>query len=133
MNEHKEHLYVVAIDFDKTIADNTWPELGVPFEGVRQALLELVKNDCYIIIWTCRTTRNEIATWMVENRLPYHAINEQHPHLNKCYGNDTRKIAADIYIDDKNLGGLPSWDVIQQIIIKQLKSITNPILTCTHA
>ena len=40
-----------------------------------------------------------------------------------------RKIAADIYIDDRNLGGLPDWGVIYSII----KGKTTPTYNMEYA
>lgn len=122
---------IIAVDFDGTIANNTWPDLGVPFEGVVECLSELVKQGHYIIIWTCRhDSVDEVRDWLHSYRIPFHRINEHHPKLIELYKNDTRKISADIYIDDKNLGGLPPWGMMLELINKHAQTITKTMLPC---
>jgi hypothetical protein len=54
--------------------------------------------------------------WLKNNGIFYDRINDNHPDKIKEYENNSRKIYADIYIDDKNILGIPSWKEIYTII-----------------
>jgi len=61
-----------------------------------------------------------MVDWLKKNEIPFHAINE-HITGTECFGYDARKVYADVYIDDHNLGGLPSWREIYDIISGKVK------------
>lgn len=108
---------VVAIDFDDTIVvTGKFPEIKGIRKGAKKYINRLYKQGYYIIIWTCRYgVHAEMATrFLQEHGINYHWINQHHPGLMEFFQNDTRKISADIYIDDKNLFFFfhPSWVTI---------------------
>lgn len=122
---------VIAVDFDHTIAHNIWPELGTPLSGVQETLQKLKYDGHHIIIWTCREGDDvccKIPTWLKEHNIPWDQINEHHPEILDFYVKDTRKILADIYIDDKNLGGLPPWDQMYDLINKHALTLVKRAL-----
>ncbi|MHB1701892.1 MAG: hypothetical protein ACYCSN_17530 [Acidobacteriaceae bacterium] len=60
-----------------------------------------------IILWTCRAERELVACeqWLIDNRVPFDAINANLPERVEFYGgSDTRKVSADLYLDDKVAG-----------------------------
>ena len=61
------------------------------------------KSGDKIILWTCRTDDQlqEAVKWCASLNLFFDAINENIPEVQKQWGGDTRKVYADIYIDDK--------------------------------
>lgn len=125
--EAKEQIpLVIAVDFDHTIACSSWPELGHPKEGCAEVLNRLHEEGHHIIIWTCREGDDvccKIPKWLAQHNIPWHQINEHHPVIRDFYQNDTRKVMADIYIDDRNLGGLPPWSMIYDLIHKHAQTI----------
>lgn len=110
---------IIAIDFDDTIAYTLYPEIGEMRGDAKEIINKLHEEGNEIIIWTCRWDEPlEIAKeWLKEMDIKHHHINEHMPRLIEKYGNDTRKIYADVYIDDKNLGGIPDdWNEIYNIL-----------------
>lgn len=93
----------IAIDFDGTITDkDNYPDLGAPSTHARFTINRLIECGNEVIIWSCRDS-NEIERYLYEQGIKFTAINENTPHLIKKWGNDPRKVGADIFIDDKNL------------------------------
>ena len=114
---------IIAIDFDGTIVEDRFPEIGKMIPGAKKVI-----NHFYtyakIIIWTSRTGADleRAKAWLKENDIKYHHINESCPDNVAQYGGtDTRKIFADIYVDDKGLVPLPpDWREIGRMIIKKI-------------
>lgn len=105
-----KHKAVLAFDFDNTLAlIGKWPDIIGLQKGAKEALIDLYNKNYYIIIWTCRGNECDAknleaaAEFLKKNGVPFHKVNEHHPYLIEKFQNDTRKICADIYIDDKNL------------------------------
>ncbi|MDR1501901.1 MAG: hypothetical protein LBT43_05540, partial [Prevotella sp.] len=64
----------IAVDFDGTLHDGTYPNIGNPIKdaiGVMQALKHT--EDHYLIIWTCRegALLSEAINWLLENNIPF--------------------------------------------------------------
>lgn len=97
--------YIFAVDFDKTlILENKWPDVnGRPNKAlIEYLLMERNKKGTKIILWTCRDGQElaDAIEFCRENGLEFDAVNENLPEMIKAYGNDSRKISADKYIDD---------------------------------
>lgn len=109
---------IVAIDFDGTIVHNKFPKIGEPIEGAIDGIRALKKQGCYLIIWTCRCGDDLInaINWLVENNVPFDRINSNHPANVNKYNSDSRKINADVYVDDHNIGGFIGWKKVVDII-----------------
>lgn len=97
---------VYAVDFDGTLCEDAFPEIGAP----RFAVIEFVKAaraaGDKVILWTCRVNdRLEAAlAWCAEQGLVFDAVNDNLPALVEKYNSNCRKVCADVYIDDK------AWD-----------------------
>lgn len=115
MNKDK---LVLAIDFDGTIAELSFPEVGALRENADEIIRKLYSEGHKIIINTCRSGIHEGSAqlFLEKHDIPYHYINSNLPELILVYGQDCRKISADIYIDDKCLMGLPSWNDIYKLV-----------------
>lgn len=114
----------LSIDFDGTICENSFPEIGKLKPDADVYIRKLYEEGHKIIISTCRSGKYEgmAQDFLDANKIPYHYINSNLPELIEHYGQDCRKISADVYIDDRCLMGLPaSWEMIY-ILIK-LKEI----------
>lgn len=109
---------IISVDFDGTIAENAWPEIGQPIPGAIQALRQLHRDGHKIIINSCRAGAPErlMKQWLTVNRIPYDAINENLLERIEQYGEDCRKISADVYIDDKGLFCRIDWPAIVSAI-----------------
>ncbi len=110
---------IIAIDFDGTIVDHIFPDIGDIKPNAKEVINRLFDEDHYIIIWTCRYEPNDVRAMMeylAVQGIKYHALNQNCPNLDFS---PRPKIYADVYIDDRNLGGIPeNWEVIYQIINK---------------
>lgn len=111
---------VVAVDFDGTLHDGKWPSIGEPLEGTITTMKEMQELGVYIVIWTCRSGDNQtrMVNWLLEHRIPFDRVNDNRPEQVAYFGNNSRKVNADLYIDDKQIGGLPSWSDIYDYVKK---------------
>lgn len=94
---------IIAVDFDGTLCSNKWPEIGEPEELLLGTLRQHQDHGSKIILWTCRTGKllDDAVKWCEEQGLIFDAINENLPEIIEQMGGDSRKIYADVYIDDK--------------------------------
>lgn len=102
---------IIAVDFDGTLHTGKWPGIGSPAPYAVEIMNDLKKAGHYLIIWTCREGKQqtEMVNWLLENGIPFDRINDHHPDSIKTYGGDARKVYAHLYVDDKQVGGLPMW------------------------
>lgn len=93
---------IIAVDFDGTLCANCYPKIGYPNRGLINYLR--VRKQCgdKIILWTCRAGEilDEAVSWAEEQGLVFDAVNENLPEIIESFGSDTRKIFANVYIDD---------------------------------
>lgn len=96
---------VYAIDFDGTICKSEWPGLGPANEDVIRYIKRIQSYGNKIILWTCRTGKmlEDAVNFCREHGLYFDAVNENLPECIELYGGDSRKICADVYIDDKSV------------------------------
>jgi len=112
---------IIAVDFDGTLHTGEWPGIGDPAPYAIEAMQRLKADGHTLIIWTCREIPYQayMMDWLEEHKIPFDEINENVGW--EVYGYNARKIAADVYIDDRNLGGLPHWRVIYDIVSGKVK------------
>lgn len=107
----------IAVDFDGTIVDHEYPLIGKEKLFAFQTLKELEKLGARLILWTFRAGKelDEAVEFCKKNGIEFYAVNKNYP---EEIFDDTvsRKIDADIYIDDKNIGGFPGWSGVWQIL-----------------
>ena len=96
---------IIAVDFDGPLCFSNWPELGEPNIPLIQYLQKQKATGSRIILWTCRAGKPlwDAVTWCESFGLSFDAINDNLPEIVKLYGNNSRKITCDIYIDDRNM------------------------------
>lgn len=129
----------IAVDFDGTIVEHAYPSIGKERLFAFKTLNELQKNGALLILWTFRSGQalEEAVTFCEKNGLEFYAINSSYPEEVFDGTQVSRKIDADVYIDDKNVGGFPGWGEIWHILVedeqlqmeyeKNLSKPTNPI------
>ena len=112
---------IIAVDFDGTLHMGQFPEIGIPMPYAIQMMRKLKEDGHYIIINTCRSNGNALdaVNWLLEKGIPFDAINANHAGNVAKYKNDTRKIYAHCYVDDKQVGGLPTWPEIYEWITER--------------
>jgi hypothetical protein len=107
----------IAVDFDGTIVEHEYPEIGKEKLFAFITLRELDKRGARLILWTLRTGKelDEAVEYCRKNGIEFYAVNKNYPEeiVNESV---SRKIDADIYIDDKNVGGFPGWSGIWQML-----------------
>lgn len=95
---------IIAVDFDGTLCKDQYPEIGEANRYLIQLLKELQANGSRLILWTCRTNEilDQAIAWSREQGLIFDEVNRNLPEVVAKYGGDSRKIFADVYIDDKS-------------------------------
>ena len=114
----------IAVDFDGTLCENAWPKIGEPNRALIGQLIEEQKNGAVIILWTCRARRmlKDAVSWAEKQGLIFDYVNRNVPERIRAFKNDSRKISADVYVDDRaaafsfgsrlNLGGNNNADEV---------------------
>ena len=115
---------IIAIDFDGTIVEDRYPEIGNERPFAIDTLKMLIQEQHRLILWTVREGKEleEAVDWCRQRGVEFYAVNKDFPEENEELNRSfSRKIKADIFIDDRNVGGLPDWGAIYRII-KEKKS-----------
>lgn len=95
----------IAVDFDGTLCDNEWPAIGEPHEEVIEWVKTQKTYGWKLILWTNRSGKSldEAVDWCKERGIIFDAINSNLPEVIMAFGGrDSRKITADIYLDDRS-------------------------------
>ena len=110
---------IIAVDFDGTIVTHEYPKIGkdIPFAI---DTLKRMQNDFHsiLLLWTVREGQelDEAVEYCRARGLEFYAVNANYPEKDERE-QQPRKLKADLFIDDRNLGGLPDWGVIYRMII----------------
>jgi len=106
----------IAVDFDGTIVTHEYPKIGKDIPFAIDVLKRLQQEEQHmLILWTVRTGEllDEAIEYCRERGLEFYAANKNYPEEDE---NGPRKLAADMFIDDRNVGGLPDWGKIYRNI-----------------
>lgn len=110
---------IIAVDFDGTIVTHEYPKIGKEIPFAIQTL-KMLKNDGHrLILWSVREGQllENAVKWCSERGIEFYAVNKDYPEEEKANNNHfSRKLKADVWIDDRNVGGLPDWGTIYRII-----------------
>ncbi|AFL80004.1 hypothetical protein Aeqsu_0492 [Aequorivita sublithincola DSM 14238] len=111
----------IAVDFDGTIVEDEYPSIGRPIIFAFETIKKLQDEGHRLILWTYRKGRalEEAVKFCNENGIVFYAVNKSFPE-EEFDGSYSRKINADVFIDDRNIGGLKSWGEIYQQLIGEL-------------
>lgn len=95
---------IYAVDFDGTLCTNEFPEIGKPNKDLIDYLIRERINGNKVILNTMREGDNlkNAIEWCTKLGLVFDCINDNLPELQLSFGNNPRKIYADVYIDDHN-------------------------------
>lgn len=126
----------IAVDFDGTIVEHRYPAIGkeMPFAVATLRQLQKDMPDLHLILWTVREGEllDQAINWCSERGLSFYAVNSNYPDelpSATAANQGCRKVTADIYIDDRNLGALPSWPEIYRKVTGSSSSTTAPTPT----
>lgn len=109
----------IAVDFDGTIVEHRYPEIGRERPLAIATLKKLIEDRHRLILWTVREGHllEEAVAWCRERGVEFYAVNKDFPEedtgTNRHY---SRKLKADLFIDDAGIAGLPDWGTIYRII-----------------
>jgi len=108
---------VIAVDFDGTIVKHEYPKIGKPLMFAFETLKALQNQGHRLILWTYRAGKEleDAVEFCKQNDVQFYAVNKNYPE-EEFDETISRKIYADIYIDDRNIGGFPGWSVIWNLI-----------------
>lgn len=119
---HTSFLYVImviAVDFDGTIVEHMYPKIGKEIPFATDTLKELIKDGHQLILWSVREDGllQEAVDWCHRRGVDFWAVNKDYPEEERSKNNHfSRKLKVDMFIDDRNVGGLPDWGTIYQMI-----------------
>jgi hypothetical protein len=109
---------IIAVDFDGTLVEHRYPEIGKEKLFAFEALKDLQKQNHQLILWTIRTGKelDEAVEFCRQRGLEFYAVNKSHPEEEFDPETTSRKIQADVFIDDRNIGGLMGWGEIWHLL-----------------
>ena len=124
---------IIGIDFDGTICRGKYPAIDGQQPYAAETINALYDAGHYIIINTCRSGEQLLLAinWMLTQGIRFHRVNDNHPEQTALYNNNSRKIYAHLYIDDKNLGGFPGWKLAMEMILEFEKQYNNEAAATT--
>ncbi len=113
----------IAVDFDGTIVENRYPNIGNEMPFATQTLKMLQGEGHQIILWTVRNGKllNEALEWCRRRGLEFYAVNRNFDTEEyDSAGPFSVKVKADMFIDDRNVGGMLDWGTIYMLIHENL-------------
>lgn len=108
---------IIAVDFDGTIVEHAYPKIGKEMLFAFATLKALQARGHKLILWTIRTGHllDEAVEFCRQNGVEFYCVNKNFP--DEEWTPDTpRKINADIFIDDRNIGGFVGWSKVWQML-----------------
>ncbi|MCK9458423.1 MAG: hydrolase [Proteobacteria bacterium] len=116
--------HTLFIDFDGTIVEFAWPDIGKPLPGAFETMQDLKAAGYKLVLWTCREDepKGNFLTQAIEfcrrNGIEFDGINETLPEDEpRPYGVLKRKPHCQCVIDDRNLGGFPGWNAVREELL----------------
>ncbi len=109
----------IAVDFDGTIVTHEYPRIGRERAFATDTLKQLIKDGHRLILWTVREGEllDDAVNWCKDRGVEFYAINRDYPEEEREKNNNfSRKLKVDLWIDDRNIGGIPDWGTIYRMI-----------------
>ena len=109
----------IAVDFDGTIVEDAYPRIGKPRIFAFETLKKLQEEGHRLILWTYRhgDRLDEAVAFCKKNGISFYAVNKSFPE-EELDNSKSRKIHADLFIDDRNIGGVLGWGEVYQLLMK---------------
>lgn len=114
---------IIAVDFDGTIVEHRYPAIGKEIPFAIDTLKKLQEEGHRLILWSVRENEllDEAVEFCRQRGLEFYAVNTNYPEEQAGHQYFSRKLKADVFIDDRNVGGLFDWNSIYRIIHYRLK------------
>jgi hypothetical protein len=112
----------IAVDFDGTIVEHKYPQIGEEIPFAVETLKMLIRDRHKLILWSVREGQllDEAVEWCRERGIEFYAVNKDYPEETLQNNQHfSRKIKVDIFIDDRNIGGLPDWGTIYRMVSRR--------------
>lgn len=108
----------ISIDFDGTIVEHRYPEIGRERPFAVKTIKRLAADGHQLILNSVREGEllDAAVAWCARRGVEFYAVNQNSPDETYESPGYTRKILADYYIDDRNIGGLPDWETIYELV-----------------
>ncbi len=108
----------IAVDFDGTIVEHKYPDIGKEILFAFKTLKALQDQHHELILWTFRSGKelDEAVEFCRKNGIEFYAVNKSYPEEVFDEAQISRKIHADVFIDDLNLGGFPGWGEVWRML-----------------
>jgi hydroxymethylpyrimidine pyrophosphatase-like HAD family hydrolase len=118
---------IIAVDFDGTIVEDGYPGIGKTRIFAFETLKKLQQDGHRLILWTYRSGNKlqDAVDFCKENGVDFYAVNASFPE-EKFDQSRSRKIHADLFIDDRNIGGILGWGEVYQMITNEEPNIKAP-------
>ncbi|MBP1638283.1 MAG: hypothetical protein H6Q18_1072 [Bacteroidetes bacterium] len=110
---------IIAVDFDGTIVTHEYPKIGKEIPFAIDTLKKLQSDGHHaLILWTVREGQllDEAVEFCRSRGLEFYAVNSNYPD-GEIIDKQARKLTAELYIDDRNLSGIPDWGVIYRMVM----------------
>ena len=109
----------IAVDFDGTIVEHKYPEIGEEIPFATDTLKMLIRDHHRLILWSVREGQllDDAVNWCRERGVEFYAVNRDYPEeTTENNQHFSRKLKVDMFIDDRNIGGLPDWGTIYRMV-----------------
>ena len=118
-----KHL-IIAIDFDGTIVEDAYPKIGKPLMFAIETIKTLQSKGHRLILWTYRNGKKlqEAVDFCEKKGITFYAINKNYPEED-FDEKSSRKIYADVFVDDRNVGGFIGWTEIYKQLVNDVPKI----------
>lgn len=125
----KKRPMLIAVDFDGTIVRHAFPDIGDPLPDAFRVLKRINRAGHHIILWTCREDDSgkerkhyleKAVKFLKDNGIGLRSVNEnlQEDDFREPPAK-SRKVFANVYIDDRNFGGFPGWKEVEKWMEKE--------------
>nr|WP_321356789.1 hydrolase [uncultured Draconibacterium sp.] len=108
---------IIAVDFDGTIVEHKYPSIGKEIPYAIETLKLFQEKGHKLILWTYRAGAelDKAVEFCRKKGLIFYAVNSNYE--GEEYDETiSRKIYADLYIDDRNILGLPQWKKLYRLL-----------------
>lgn len=114
---------LIAVDFDGTLVEHRYPRIGREIPFAFDTLKMLQREGHLLILWTVRegALLKEAVDFCRERGVEFYAVNSNYTEERDEHQHFSRKLKADVFIDDRNVGGLPDWGLIYRMIHDRVK------------
>lgn len=119
---------IIAVDFDGVLCEDRFPEIGPPRYDMISSIRELIDMGNEVVLWTTRNGDELKAAvdWCTDRGLHFCNVNGPAPsnaeQYKDVYPTESRKIYADVYIDDHNVECVSSGN---RGVIDMLRHVNN--------